>query len=314
MITLRLPKAVFLLIGFVLYMVIAPFVMAQEPVAHDAYWAELAALRERVANGETLAVAGALKNVTAVFFPDGQIIPVDHQFLIAELKRDEADAEQVLAFFDALLAMRPDAAELGQTAFDGDTLAFILQQPEFQYEESEPSSLQQWWQELRERFWAFTGRFFPDPDTPVGRLAQILPTYGGALLLVIVLGLALRSMLSGLVAEANLRMESAEAELLTADSAFARAQELSGRGDYRTAVRYLYLSALLLLEEQGLLRYDRSRTNREYLRSVAHKPELARILREVVEVFDSVWYGYQPLDKAEYDAYVQRVEALKKQR
>jgi hypothetical protein len=41
----------------------------------------------------------------------------------------------------------------------------------------------------------------------------------------------------------------------------------SSEGDYRTAVRYLYLSLLLLLEEHGLLRYDRPLTDREYLQA-----------------------------------------------
>ena len=75
---------------------------------------------------------------------------------------------------------------------------------------------------------------------------------------------------------------------LTADAALQRAQTFSAGGDYRTAVRYLYLSTLLLLEERGLFRYDRSLTNREYLRRVAHDPTLSAILQDVVEVFDRV--------------------------
>jgi hypothetical protein len=103
-------------------------------------------------------------------------------------------------------------------------------------------------------------------------------------------------------------------ELLTADTALQRAQQYSGEGDYRTAVRYLYLSALLLLEERGLLRYNRSLTNHEYLRSLAHQPELAAILRDIIEVFDRVWYGFHALDLAEYEWYAGRVEVLKRQR
>jgi hypothetical protein len=78
------------------------------------------------------------------------------------------------------------------------------------------------------------------------------------------------------------------------------------------AVRYLYLSALLLLEERGLLRYDRSQTNREYLRGVVHRPDLAAILQEVVEVFDRVWYGFQPIDEAEVSHYTARVAELRR--
>ena len=96
--------------------------------------------------------------------------------------------------------------------------------------------------------------------------------------------------------------------------ALKRAQNLSGAGDYRTAVRYLYLSSLLLLDERGLLRYNRSQTNREYLRSVAHLPKFAAILREVIDVFDRVWYGYQTLDEATYTQYAARVAELRQQK
>jgi hypothetical protein len=101
---------------------------------------------------------------------------------------------------------------------------------------------------------------------------------------------------------------------ITADTAWQRAQESSDLGDYRQAVRYLYLSTLLLLEERDLLRYDRTLTNREYLSRLAHRPDLAAILRDVVDVFDRVWYGYQPLSEGEYGRFADRVQTLKQQK
>jgi len=50
------------------------------------------------------------------------------------------------------------------------------------------------------------------------------------------------------------------------------------------------------------------------LRSVAHLPILVAILREVIEVFDRVWYGYQPLDEATYNQYAARVAELRQQK
>jgi hypothetical protein len=93
-----------------------------------------------------------------------------------------------------------------------------------------------------------------------------------------------------------------------------RAQTLSSQGDYRNAVRYLYLSSLLILDEQGLLRYDRSRTNREYLRSVSSKPQLAKPLSDVIDVFDRVWYGFEPVDEQAYRNYVEHVEELREKK
>ena len=94
----------------------------------------------------------------------------------------------------------------------------------------------------------------------------------------------------------------------------ARRRRVLRAGDYRNAVRYLYLSSLLLLDEQGMLRYDRSRTNREVLRSVSSKPELAVPLHDVIDVFDRVWYGFEALDDKTYQTYVERVDDLRERK
>jgi hypothetical protein len=86
------------------------------------------------------------------------------------------------------------------------------------------------------------------------------------------------------------------------------------QGDYRNAIRYLYLSYLLVLDEQGVMRYDRSRTNREYLRSVSSRPELAKPLRDVIDVFDRVWYGFETVDETTYKSYVAHVEELREKK
>ena len=79
-------------------------------------------------------------------------------------------------------------------------------------------------------------------------------------------------------------------------------------------MRYLYLSSLLLLDERGLLRYDRSKTNREYLSSLSNTPELSEPLNEVIDVFDNVWYGYHSLDEETFKHYSDRVEELKEKK
>jgi hypothetical protein len=76
----------------------------------------------------------------------------------------------------------------------------------------------------------------------------------------------------------------------------------------------LYLSSLLVLDEQGLLRYDRSRTNREYLRSISSRPELAKPLRDVIDVFDRVWYGFEAVDEDTYKTYVEHVQELRERK
>jgi hypothetical protein len=130
-----------------------------------------------------------------------------------------------------------------------------------------------------------------------------------------VLALVFRNIWKDILPETELGSENpADAEILTASQATLRARSLSGSGDYRQAVRYLYLSALLLLDERGLLRYNRTQTNREYLRQLSAQPELAGQLRPVIETFDRVWYGFQPVDEDSYAQYIAQVAALEETR
>ncbi len=286
----------------------------------DAYWDTLTQIRDdlRAAGDDAAAVrqtaVTTLSAITEIELEDGQSQPINHSFLIRQLQNEEISSAQLTQLFTAYLSSRPGwpdptLAELDQAALDD-----ILSQPEFQYTVDEPNFLQRLWQDIRQAVEDFFLRLFPGDGTmrlPLSNLLAIL----AAVLVAAVLLYALRDVITGFTADAALHAEDElGGQPLTAELALQRAQELSTGGDYRTAVRYLYLSALLLLEERGLLRYDRSLTNREYLRSVAHRPELAATLREVIDVFDRVWYGFQTLSASEYEAYARRVETLRQQK
>jgi hypothetical protein len=167
----------------------------------------------------------------------------------------------------------------------------------------------------RQTGWQSVERFINFLDQVIFATAAIYESYSVQdrwSLFVLSLFFIARSLSRNLVREAELAAEGdANDEILTSKGAFKRAETLSMQGDYRNAIRYLYLSSLLVLDEQGLMRYDRSRTNREYLRSVSSKPELAKPLQDVIDVFDRVWYGFEGVDEQTYQSYVERVDELR---
>lgn len=291
----------------------------------DDYWQRLGQTQALVASlldgppevshPSLLAAADQWETVTAVILPDGTQVPLDHSFLISQLRVDPPDLAHLNELLTVLIASRQNWSQARFSAQDVEALAAILARPEFQWPPQEPSLIEIWLQRLKDIINKFLSRLLPDtvvidPNNP---LFKYLLTGLVTLALVVILFLISKSLLVDLVAEGRLAEAEAGDETLTAGAALKRAQALSSVGDYRTAVRYLYLSSLLLLEERRLLRYDRSRTNHEYLRGLAHLPELAPILRDVIEVFDRVWYGYQPLDEAAYDRYETRIADLNRQ-
>ncbi len=88
---------------------------------------------------------------------------------------------------------------------------------------------------------------------------------------------------------------SAEEKALVAAHDYARlrslADEAAERGDYRSAFRLVFLATLVFLDAEGAIKLDRSKTNWEYLRSVAGHDDLRSALRPVVRDFDRIWYG-----------------------
>ncbi len=310
-----------LFIIFTIFIAAVPPTQAQSsPIPLADYWETIDQIRDRLTNApdedtdERETAVTTLTTLTQIELADGRIQPINHSFLIRQLQNETVSNETLATLLTAYHSSRQGWPDPTLPTLDEAALDDILSQPQFDYTPEEPNFLQRIWQNIRQSIEDFFLRLFPDDANvrlPIGNLVVILAT----VLVAIVLAYALRGLIGDITADAAL---SAEEELggepLTADLALQKAQELSTGGDYRTAVRYLYLSSLLLLEERGLLRYDRSLTNREYLRSVANRPELAATLREVIDVFDRVWYGFQTLTASEYDAYARRVETLKQQK
>ncbi len=294
------------------------------PTPVHEYWAQVEATHAAVQDmrsagpaerAERLArLAEPWQQITQVALEDGAVVAVDHSALTRALLADPPNLTRVEGMLSALLAARAHRAAGRHSPADLRSLDAILRRAEFQVEPVEPSALRVWWDNLIDRINRFLADLFPETaGIGVGALVSWLLNVVGLVALVAVVAYTINELLKSLAAEAHLRMDRGDGDApLTADSAFQRAQELAEGRDFRTAVRYLYLSTLLTLDERGLLRYDRSKTNREYLRSVAGQPALAATLREVIDVFDRVWYGFQPLDAASYAHYQARVAELRR--
>jgi hypothetical protein len=93
--------------------------------------------------------------------------------------------------------------------------------------------------------------------------------------------------------------------------AIAQAVAHAEEGDLRMAMRQLYLATLLLLDERGLLAFDRTQTNREIVRALRTQPELAQALTPVVQAYDPVWYGRKPINADDFDAFRARIETAR---
>lgn len=255
-----------------------------------------------------LAEAKALIDaVTVVRLPSGGEVMV--QPLLANVE-DLPTARARLSVVQEQIALSAGDNSVARLA----VLNAVLARAEFNQPEPLWERIMRWLRDL-------LARWFPDQqsDAFTQPISERLLTLVGwvvigtiCLVLVVVLSYWLQALLAGMVRDVTLRRrrQNGEEEPLSAAEARQRATTLAHSGDYRQAVRHLYLSALLTLEEQRLLVVNRSLTNREMLASVAGPTHLSAHLEPVVRVFDDVWYGVHEPDAATFTAYAAEIDQL----
>jgi hypothetical protein len=267
------------------------------------------------ASAELLRLQAEWVGVTTVALPSGEIVQTQPLLgaPVESSKAEPLDVETALARL-SIVRDQLNAALHDNTAVRLALLEEVLARSAFNTPES-----------LWDRFWIWVRnllrRVWPD-STPAG---SFNPLFGGmaegvgwavaavgGVLLVVLLSYWLQGLIRYFVvdAEARRRQESGEPFPLTAAEARQQAHVSARTGNYRQAVRQLYLSALLLLEEHRQIPYDRSLTNREVLTQVPVDHPLHTHLRPVVETFDEVWYGVHEPDQAAFSTYEQEIDRL----
>lgn len=90
------------------------------------------------------------------------------------------------------------------------------------------------------------------------------------------------------------------------DAAVARAVK---EGNYRLAVRYMYLQLLQRLTAAGAIEFAVDKTNAEYMREITGKPYKDQVA-ELTRYYDYVWYGEFAIDAASYSKLESRFKAV----
>jgi len=301
-----------------------PLLQEETPVTAEAYWDLVRSTQQTIdrlpsqAGGDVVqqlnGLASRWDQVSAVQMPDGTLVKIHPEYLTSELRANPPDLDHLKKSLAVLLQAHQKYPQEVFTLEDLDPLKKILARPEFQWNEGQAVEAPDWLNRIFDAISGFMDRIVYALANLIVQGRKVFIVLGSIIFTLILFYIS-RLLSRNLAGNAQLAEQGAEGEgIVTSKGALQRAQTLSMQGDYRNAVRFLYLSSLLVLDEQGLLRYDRSRTNREVLRSVASRPELANPLRDVVDVFDRVWYGYEPVDEQTYQSYLEHVEQLREKK
>jgi hypothetical protein len=228
------------------------------------------------------------------------------------------------SLFAALPANAQAAPESPRAARIKADVRTILSSPEYQVAKPGESPLDKFGKWLHERwdnFWDWFRRIFSFGTGGKGGGGSIMPWI---VLIALILGIAYVIALAivrwapgikvtrkkRLVTETLFEEESASAE---PDDLLAAAERYAKSGDFRRAYRAAFVAILLRMDRMGFIKYDRARTNGEYLRSLRGRPSMMTLVRPLVNDFDFRWYGGATVAETDYRRFLQAYEQVKQQ-
>ncbi|MGV3624977.1 MAG: DUF4129 domain-containing protein [Archangium sp.] len=241
----------------------------------------------------------------------------------------ESDLRESLRLYAELQAAPP-------TIDAQDTAKKILERPEFQVtppqeeekdvEADEPG----WFAKLIREFleWLFKREpkereNTPDVDVSAPSMGAANAVMIGAIVLVVVvlLVILIRSMKlkdksNAVVDETNglsqqpLAHDAMSALSRPSETWAGLADELAAKGEYREAIRHLYLALLSRLHRDGVIDYDPTFSNWEYLFAFKGSSSSKTAFKELTRRFDFAWYGKLGVDALAWSMFRQITEPL----
>lgn len=89
-------------------------------------------------------------------------------------------------------------------------------------------------------------------------------------------------------------------------------QQAISSGDFRLAIRLLYLQSLKLLSDKGHIKWQINKTNSDYIKEVAHASWYALFVSLTFK-FEYTWYGELKIEKADFEQLQVQFQQLNKQ-
>ncbi|HUG16983.1 MAG TPA: DUF4129 domain-containing protein [Thermomicrobiales bacterium] len=249
--------------------------------------------------------AEMLAGVGSVTVAGGAPVEPDLSAILADLRASPPDIKRALARIEAAIS----AIERASLSSPGDddalsALDAVLARSEFA--PPEPDDGERSWRQrlvdalddvlspVIERIARWLSPLFDSEggSSAGGVVLRAIMAAIGIAAIVAVIVLVIRNVRQAMTSDIA-RLEAARETRLSAADARANAEQLFLDGNFREALRALYLATLLRLDETGRLRFDRSLTNQEVLRAtrIYGDETLRQRLSPLVDRFDRVWYG-----------------------
>jgi hypothetical protein len=203
-----------------------------------------------------------------------------------------------------------DSSKVQQRNFSSSSLNVYKNDKDFQYEK-EPVQRESWW----DRFWDWFWNKYEDiMSTQSGRTTMkiIYWLLGIAAVAFFIMKVSKMNRLNLFAASPQGKTTFAIEEENIHEIAFEEAIQNAVRdGDYRSAIRLMYLQNLKILTDKSLIAWQPNKTNRDYLRELI--PVLQQPFRRITDVFEYAWYGHLTVTQEDFTELKEDITRFQKQ-
>ncbi len=180
----------------------------------------------------------------------------------------------------------------------------ILAQPEYNRSFS-TGEISKFWQAVLKalgRFLSWLTELLSTGDSVAGRLASIIFASLVVLAFLVLLAFVIRRLIRTPSGRVEDDVEIDAYAIPSPRPLMKQAERLAKAGDFRGAFRCAYLASIVYLDEIGAVRYERSRTNWEYLRELGERghESIRGDLKPLTLDFDRKFYGREQCQEADY--------------
>jgi hypothetical protein len=181
-----------------------------------------------------------------------------------------------------------DSSKIEQRNFSSSSLNIYKKNKDFQYE-NEPVQKQTWW----DRFWDWIWNKYDNiMSTETGRntMKAIYWLLGASAVAFFVMKASKMNRLNLFAASSqsntSYTIEEEDIHVIAFDEAIQNALK---DGNYRLAIRFLYLQNLKILTDKDIIAWQPNKTNRDYVYELI--PTLQQTFKHITDVFEYAWYG-----------------------
>ena len=203
-----------------------------------------------------------------------------------------------------------DSSKIEQRNFSSSSLNVYKNDKNFQYEK-ETIQGETWW----DRFWDWFWNKYDDiMSTETGRTTMKIIYWflGIAALAFFVLKVSKMNRLNLFSASPQSNTPyTIEEENIHAISFDEAIQNALHEGNYRLAIRLVYLQNLKMLTDKDIIEWQLNKTNKDYLRELI--PSLQQSFKHITDVFEYAWYGHFTVTREDFATLKENVLKFQKQ-